>query len=403
MTLDSRIRTVLDQQAGSVETPWPPPLDDLLGAGRTEVRRRRARHRLVGVCVLVAVVLAVPAGLVLAGSTDAPDRAREPAPVTRTDRVPLRELPVGAAPSSLYCLGGVVHWGEWQMSMSDGVCGWPHRYAEAGGTAVVADSGRPVVTLFTASGRQEVTARVDTEASPVVLSPDGRTVAWVSRARVDGRETVVLWDTARGAEVARVLAPTSDDLNLEGIDQDGRVYLTSAAPGEGLAGRIWVWASRRDVAFVRVTGLGDFVTVADVPQAGLAVLKTGSPVDGGDAVWGVVNDRGEFFVEWSTEARPVVWSPDRTRMVVVSSSVVVSPSSLDDSGPSVRLRLPADVSLVSDPSWESDEQVLVPVEPESGGGVAVLRCSASNGACEVAAVGTSSDLALPGDDADNMG
>jgi hypothetical protein len=324
-------------------------------------------------------------------------------PVARTDRLLLHQLPVGAPPSSLYCLDGVAHWRQDALPLSNGTCAWPHRYAEAGGSAVVADGGRQMITLFTTSGRQEVHARVDLAASPVVFSPDGGTVAWVSRVRVDGREEVVLWDTRRGVEVKRVRAPTSDELNLEGIDAAERVYMTSVGGEEGHVDRIWVWASRGDEGFLRVTGVGDFVTVADVPPDGLAVLKTGSPVDGGDAAWGVVTDRGEFFAEWSTEAaRPVVWSPDRSRVVVVSSSVV-RPSILGDSGPSVRLGLPADVSVISDPSWESDEQVLVPVEPASGDGAAILRCSASDGACEVAAVGTSSDVALPGDDADNLG
>lgn len=404
MTIDRRIHAELDRRAGAVDTPWPPPLEDLLEAGRAEVRRRRARHRLVGVGVLAAaLVLAVPSALVLAGSSGDPERTPAHTPVARADRLLLRQLPVGAPPSSLYCLDGVAHWRQDALRMSNGTCAWPHRYAEAGGSAVVADGGRQMVTLFTTSGRQEVPARLDIEASPVVFSLDGGTVAWVSRVRFDGREEVVLWDTRRGVEVKRVLAPTSDELNLEGIDGAERVYLTSVGSVGGHTDRIWVWASRGDEGFVRVTGLGDFVTVADVPPAGFAVLKTGNPVDGGDAVWGVVTDRGEFFAEWSTEARPVVWSPDRSRMVVVSSNVVVKPSSLGDSGRSVRLGLPADVSVVSDPSWESEKQVLVPVEPASGDGVSILRCSASNGHCEVAAVGTSSDFALPGDDVDNMG
>ena len=54
-----------------------------------------------------------------------------------------------------------------------------------------------------------------------------------------------------------------------------RTGLTSSG-GEGFAERIWVWASRHDQGFVRVTGTGNFVTVADVPPDGLAVLKTGN-------------------------------------------------------------------------------------------------------------------------------
>lgn len=404
MTLDSNIRSVLDHRAGTVETPWPPPLEDLLDAGRTEVRRRRTRHRRVGVGVLAAaLLLGLPAGLVLAGgSTDDGEGLRVHDPVARTDRMLLRQLPVGAAPSSLYCLDGVAHWGEWVVAMSDGVCGWPHRYAEAGGSAVVVDSGRQVVTLFTSSGRQDVPARVDTVASPVVLSPDGHTVAWVSRVRVDGREEVVLWDAVRRAEVARVQAPTPDELNLEGIDEDGRVYMTSAAPGEGLAGRIWVWNSRHHQGFVRVIGTGDFVTVADVPRHGLVVLRTMDEAGGGGhAVGGRVTDEGRFVPEWDADVRLVVWSPDRSRYVRVESPTVVSPPSQGDGGGRVRLRLPTDVSVAGVPSWESAEQVLVPVAPTTGDGVVVLRCSAANGRCEVAAVGAS-NVVLPGDDADNL-
>jgi hypothetical protein len=213
-------------------------------------------------------------------------------------------------------------------------------------------------------------------------------------------------------ELNRAMAPTADVLNLEGIDGSGRVYMTSGgSEGGTVADRIWVWDSGQDGGFGRVVGLGDFVTVADVPPDGLAILKTlyadGLSADNqgtaGRAVWGTVTERGEFVALGpEVGVRPLVWSPDRSRFVAVGSFTVVSRTNRGDGDANRRLRLPSDVSVVGSPSWESSDQVLVPVASATAAQVAIVRCSARTGRCEVAATGQRS-VALPGGDADNMG
>jgi hypothetical protein len=409
--LDSRIQSVLHQEASTVEAPWPPPLDDLRDAGETEVRRLRVRRRLVGV-LAASLVIALPAGILLTDRADPTGAQQDKSPVARTSGPLLGQLSAGASPESLYCLDGVAHWGNQELPLGSGACDWPNRFAEAGGSAAVVDSTRSTVNLFTDRGRVQVPGRADSESSPVVFSPDGSMVAWVSRARVDGRQEIVLWDPVRGVELNRTTAPTADMLNLEGIDGSGRVYMTSVGSGTGaLADRIWLWPSGQDGGFRRVVGLGDFVTVADVPPDGLAVLKTlaedGLSADArgpaGRAVWGTVTERGEF-VALGPEAgvRPLVWSPDRSRYVAIGANTVVSRTSRGDGDARRRLRLPSDVSVVGSPSWESSGMVLVPVASDTTAKVAILRCSAGTGRCEVAATGQRS-VALPGGDADNMG
>jgi hypothetical protein len=358
------------------------------------------------------LLIAVPAGILLTDRTDHASAPQDKSPVARTSGLLLGALSVGAPPASLYCLDGVAHWGHEELPLTDGTCDWPHRFAEAGGSALVVDSVGSTVNLFTDRGLTQLPGRADNMSSPVVYSPDGKTVAWVSRSRVGDRQEIVLWDTVRGVELKQAMAPTPDELNLEGIDGSGRVYMTSVGKNSvTLAERIWVWASRQDEGFRRVVGLGDFVTVADVPPDGLAVLKTlaagGVSADGpaavGRAVWGTVSARGEF-VALGPEARvrQVVWSPDRSRYLAVESLTVVSRTSRGDGDANRRLRLPSDVSVVGSPSWESSDQVLVPVDSGTADGVAILRCSAGTGRCEVAATGRRS-VALPGGDADNMG
>jgi hypothetical protein len=410
MSLDSRIEAVLNREASTVETPWPPPLEHLRVAGETEVRRRQARRRVVGV-LAVALVVAFPAALLLTDRPDSTGGTNKVPPVSRTADLRYAELPVGAPPASLYCLDGVVRRGQDEVALANGSCDWPFRFAEAGDSAAVVDSVNPVVTLFTDHGLQALPVRADVEASPLVFSPDGELLAWVSRARVHGRQTIVLWDTARGVELKRAQAPTSDVLNLEGIDGSGRVYMTSVGEQtrDAPADRIWVWASRQDDGFRQVVGLGDFVSVADVPPDGLAVLKTIDPDQlpprgpgaVGLAAWGTVTAGGEFVLGRMAAVRPVVWSPDRSRYVAMESLTVVSPTSQGEVDRSLRLRLPSDVIVVGSPSWESPQQVLVPVDPAGSVGVAILRCAADTGRCQVAATGQR-NASLPGDDADNM-
>lgn len=390
MTLDSRIRSVLDHEGRTVETPWPPPLDDLLVGGQAELRRRRRRRILAGAVAGSIVLVAVTGALVAAG----PDTASD-APVAQRSGQQLAGLPVGEPPRTLYCMGGVVRWGDVEVPMGDGSCAWPDRLAQVGDTAIAVDGAS--VTLFDHAGSHPLPLQADSDSSPVVISPDGRIAALVLLDRVDGRQEIVLWDTERRVEWKRVVAPTPDQLNLEGIDAVGRVYLTSVE-GPGSATRIWVWPSQeRGGHFRRVTGLGDFVTVADVPPDGLAVLKTVSDGDSrkGVGVWGTVTDEGAFILGDAGTVRLAVWSPDRSHYLTASLSAV---SVRHETGRrEAVIRLPEDVRVAGDPAWESEDRVLVPVEGAIGPAiaVAVLRCAVETERCEVATRGRQ-DVMLPG-------
>jgi hypothetical protein len=398
MSLDSRIRTVLEREANALETPWPPPLDDLLAGGVDQMRRRRRRRVRVTAAVGLVLAAVTTASALLGGPSDRP---RADTPVVGTPGQWLRDLPVGSPPRVLYCMDGVVRWGDDEMPMSNGTCDWPHRLAQVGDVAMAVDGAE--VALFDEEGVHPVPVRADSTSSPGVISPDGRLAALVLLERVDGRQVIVLWDTVSRAEWKRVVAPTPDKLNLEGIDASGRVYMTSVrqhtyAPAD----RIWVWPSaERDGSFRRVTGVGDFVTLADVPSRGLevAVLETLDDVEPeGVVVWGTVDDDGTFTLEAAGEARSAFWSPDRSRYLSVSES----PSAIEvfsDEGYSVaELGIPAGVEVVEDPSWESNEKVLVPVASAPDAlDVFVLRCGVGTGRCAVAAEG-SPDTKLATDD-----
>ncbi|HET6625193.1 MAG TPA: hypothetical protein VFG63_02280 [Nocardioidaceae bacterium] len=296
--------------------------------------------------------------------------------------------------------------------MVDGDCAWPDRFAQSGDTAIALDSAASTLTLFVGDQSHQLPVRVDSESSAVVMSTDGGIVGWVSAARVDGRQDIVLWDATEGIEWKRVQAPTPDVLNLEGIDASGRVYLTSVGdPNRAIADRVWVWPSSEDGGFLRVVGLGDFVTVADVTPDGLAVLKTlegggdaawpEEPPLSGVAVWGRVTRHGDFVLGRAAEVQSVVWAPDRSRYLALSSLTVVEQTNYGRT--EVEIQLPTDVQIAGDPSWESNVQLLVPVTANEGTAdlLTVLRCSVVFGRCEAAASG-SQDVALPGGDVDNM-
>lgn len=398
MSLDNRIRSVLDHEARTVETPWPPPLDDLLVGGQAELRHRRRRRLLTGALAGSIVLVVSTASLLATGPDKGPD-----APVAQQSGQQLADLPVGEPPRSLYCMGGVVRWGDETLPMSDGSCAWPDRLAQVGDSAIAVDGAS--VTLFDHAGSHPLAVQADSHSSPVVFSPDGRIAALVLLDRVDGRQLIVLWDTVRRVEWQRVVAPTPDLLNLEGIDAAGRVYLTSVgAPGS--ATRIWIWPSQEPGSrFRRVTGLGNFVTVADVPPDGLAVLKTlddGGRTDDdaswsgreGVAVWGTVTDEGRFVLGDADSVRQVAWSPDRSHYLATSLSGV---SVHHETGRrEAVLRVPDDVRVAGDASWETEERVLIPVEGAIGPAiaVAVLRCAVETERCEVATRGRQ-DVMLP--------
>lgn len=399
MSLDSRIRSALSREAESVETPWPPPLEELRVGGVAEVRRRRTRRVLV--TTVAASLLAAATSGVLLTQPDGP--ADEPSAV-QAPRERLGDLPVGEPPRSLYCMGGVMRWRDVKQPMSDGACDWPDRLAQVGDVAVAVDGAK--VALFDDTVVGAVPVEADSFSSPVVISPDGRIAALVLLDRVDGRQPIVLWDTARRVEWKRVVAPTPDQLNLEGIDAAGRVYLTSVK-GQGSPTRIWVWPSQEPGSrFRRVTGIGDVVTVADVPPDGLALLKSVDDwgrTDGdaswadeeGVAVWGTVTDEGRFVLGDAHSVRRAVWSPDRSHYLATSLSAVTVH---DETGRrEAVLRMPHDVQVATDPSWETDDRVLVPVEGPYGPAitVAVLRCAVETERCEVAMRGRQ-DIMLPG-------
>jgi len=395
MNLDTRIRSALSREADSLDTPWPPPLDDLRTGGEATARRRRLR---------TVLVTAVAGSLLLAGTTGAlltqqADPRPDDTSVVEHPTVGVRDLPVGSPPRVLFCVDGVLRWGDEELPMGDHVCAWPDRLAQVGDIAIAVEAASSRVTLFDGEGGHELPAAVDIEASPVVMSPDGRLAAEVLLGRVDGRQEIVLWDTTRRAEWKRVVAPTPDLLNLEGIDASGRVYMTSvAANADALADRIWVWpSSERGGSFRRVTGIGEFVTVADVLPDGLAVLKSLDVVEHeGVAVWGRVGDDGAFTLGAAGEVRESIWSPDRSRYLTPSATSVAV---FDETGNSVAgLQLPDDVEVVELPAWESSEQVLVPVAASADhGDVFILRCGLETQGCEVAAEG-STDVMLATND-----
>lgn len=388
MSLDSQIRSVLSREADSVDTPWPPPLEDLRAGGATRARRRWLR---------TVLVTAVAASLLLVGTTgvlltqQADPRPDADTSVVESPGARLAELPVGAPPGVLYCLGGMLRWGSESWELTDRTCSWPNRLAQVGDVAVGVDSETAGVSLFDADGRHPLSGRVDAPSSPVVISPDGKLAGWILLDRVDGRQVIVLWDTLDRVEWQRVVAPTSDELNLEGIDASGRVYLTSVREdSNALADQIWVWPSReRGSAFREVTGVGEYVTVVDVLPDGLAILTREDEVEGrGVAVWGSITDEGRFVLEAAGVVREAVWSPGRSRYAASTGSSV---SVFSKTGSvEVELPMPVDALLAGEPSWESSEQVLVPVESVSAGAdhtAWVLRCAVEEGECEVAASG----------------
>ena len=392
MSLDSRIRSVLSHEAEGVEPPWPPPLEELRAGGEVALVRRRRTRRVFVTTVVGALLAAATTGVLL--TQQQPERRQDDAPVAEQPTEGVWDLPVGPPPRVLSCVDGVVRWGGETLPMADGNCAWPDRFAQVGDKAIAVDSASSRVMLFDDEGGHELPAQVDSESSPVVFSPDGRSAALVLLDRVDGRQVIVLWDTERRVESKRVVAPTSDLLNLEGIDASGRVYMTSVGTdADTLADRIWVWPSQeRGGQFLRVTGLGGFVTVADVPPEGLAVLKTTDDyAPEGVAMWGNVGDDGSFTLGAAGEVRESIWSPDRSRYLTPASTSVAI---FDEAGNSAAgLQLPGDVEVVDLPSWESSEQVLVPVEASSGPyGVFILRCGAGTQGCEIAAEGTSEAL-----------
>jgi WD40 repeat protein len=396
MNLDTRIRSALSREADSLDTPWPPPLDDLRTGGEAALVRRRRTRRVFVTTVVGALLAAATTGALL---TKQPERSQDDAPVAEKPTEGVRDLPVGSPPRVLFCVDGVLRWGDEELSMGDRVCAWPDRLAQVGDIAIAVEAASSRVTLFDGEGGHELPAAVDLEASPVVMSPDGRLAAEVLLSRVDGRQQIVLWDTTRRAEWKRVVAPTPDLLNLEGIDASGRVYMTSvAANADALADRIWVWpSSARGSSFRRVTGIGEFVTVADVLPDGLAVLKSLDNVEyEGVAVWGRVGDDGAFTLGAAGEVRESIWSPDRSRYLTPAANSV---SVFDETGDSVAgLQLPDDVEVVELPAWESSEQVLVPVAASADhGDVFILRCGLGTQGCEVAAEG-STDVMLATND-----
>lgn len=397
MNLDSQIRSTLSREADSINTPWPPPLEDLRSGGEARARRRRLR---------TVLVTAVAGSLLLAGTTgvlltqEADPRPDADTSVVQGPAARLGELPVGAPPRGLYCLAGTLWWGSESWEMADRDCAWPDRLAQVGAIALAVDSASASVALFDADGRHPLPGRVDASSSPVVLSPDGKLAGWILLDRVEGRQPIVLWDTRRMVEWQRVAAPTSDELNLEGIDASGRVYMTSVRDGaDGLATRIWVWSSRESGdSFRRVTGLDESVVVVDVLPEGLAVLTGVSDAEDNEVtVWGSVTDEGRFVLEAAGALRDAVWSPERSRYAATtgSSVSVFSKTGSDE----VELPMPVDALLAGEPSWESSEQVLVPVESVAAGSdhtAYVLRCAVEDGECEVAAKG-SKDVMLPAD------
>lgn len=191
MNVDQRIRTTLTLEAGSVS---PPELD--LTELRVQAGRVRRRHRVTAVSVAAAAVAAaVGIGVVLT-----PHPASDPSPAPRPDVI---RVPTGAPPP------GAV-WYD-----ADGLHHGTQVYAVPGtaapiSVALVRDGAVYLVpsTLHIRyqpwDGPAHDIGRGAREANWLLgpgSDPEGSTAAWF-----DGRD-LVMYDTTRGVEVARVAEP----------------------------------------------------------------------------------------------------------------------------------------------------------------------------------------------------
>lgn len=230
-TFEDRLRRSMRQGAGAAEPPAPP---DLRAGARRRAGRRRSVVAVLGSAGLVAAIVAVPQ-LWERRSPEAPPAT--PSPSARL-ALSIEDLPKGEPPTVPYLRDGVL-----QGAGRDDR--WTGTSLIAGGDELLLEDDRRW-SLRTTSGFEALDGVVDIPA----LSPDGRTLVYVSAASGTGSGVALLaLDLDGGVQRIGVRTlPAAPDgggtpVRLLGVDNQRRVFW---AVGSGDGERFFVWWPETD-------------------------------------------------------------------------------------------------------------------------------------------------------------
>lgn len=373
------LRQELVRRSDEVEVP-PPPIDELILAGReARLRRRRRTWTWVG-GVAAAVAVAFTLASVLEGSSD--PAARKPA------REPVRflsALPSGAPPLIASSTGRLLRLGNGrQVTMPE----LPSRIVQTRRWLLVVSTSGTIRRYDPLTGESSTVA--ETSRGELVTDPSGEHVAWLSAT---GGTASVVVETVTDQSV-----PISDEQRfpgrprccdnpflIAGITQDGHVVASMPATGH-----TWLWRTpdggeREPVR--EVTGLGTGA-VLEVTAAGVVV---GLPLS--QYAVGRLDDEGRFVRSDVLSARDAGFSdPAGRRAVVLDDNGEIRVRDIRSRGRSrrgvqdVRMLLPALPSGFAAVSWEDDDHVLLDLSDASTPHGALVRCDVDTGDCELAVV-----------------
>ncbi|RYP86311.1 hypothetical protein EKO23_10210 [Nocardioides guangzhouensis] len=396
------VRAALRSAAGAHEAPVP-DIDAMIERGAARTQQRRVLAAAIGTVVVAVAAL----GTVVARDARTPG-ARDPA--TRVDGgtlgavestgipwcVPDPEDPHG--PHLIVGEGAPIRaWCSWEgPGHADRV---NYLWHHAGSTLLVTTGGEDIAYRV-AGGRL---IRLGSGVSgPPVFSHDGRYAAWPSVRRPGCRGTVLnVADLATASPVVRSAIPTPDCAWLDGIDDRGRVYVTSVGSQTSvpLDVRLYRIATRRWTTVTGVPGLANGIPlytsgITYVTADGFAAMTDWTFVGAADprhglalaSVEGVVDAHGRFHRVRATPIGRGAWSPDRSRFaqqgldgVEVRAEGVLDRVLMLDL-PDDRFRATADTIPHTSLQWLSATSLLVasleepPREP--------FLCDARSGVCE---------------------
>jgi hypothetical protein len=373
------LRQELIRRSDEVEVP-PPPIDELILAGReARLRRRRRTWTWVGgVAAAVAVALALAS--VLEGSSDVPGRkpAREPVRF-------LSALPTGQAPLIASSTGRLLRLGNGrQVTMPE----LPSRIVQTRRWLLVVSVSGTIRRYDPTTGESGTVA--ETSRGELVTDPAGEHVAWLSST--DGAATVAV-ETVSDQSV-----PISDEQRfparprccdnpflIGGMTQDGQVVASMPATGH-----TWTWRTPDGGdpdAVQEVTGLGTGA-VTEVTPAGVVVRL---PL--AQYAVGHLDDDGEFVRGDVLTARDAEFAdPLGRRAVILDENGEIRVREIRSRGRSrrgfqdVRMLLPELTAGFAAVSWEDDDHVLLDVSDASTPHGALVRCDVDTGDCVLATV-----------------
>jgi hypothetical protein len=373
------LRQEMVRRSDEVEVP-PPPVDELLLAGREARRRRRRRTWTWAGAVAAAVVVAFTLASVLEGSSDPVGRKPARAPVRF-----LSALPAGPPPFIASSTGRLLRLGNGrQITMPE----LPSRIVQTRRWLLVVSVSGTIRRYDPVTGESGTVAQ--SSNGELVTDPAGEHVAWLSAAK--GPATVVVETVTDGT------VPVSDEQQfpgtprccdnpflIAGITQDRRVVASMPTTGH-----TWLWQTPdggEHSPVQEVTGLGTGA-VREVTAAGVVV---GLPLS--QYAVGRLDDDGHFVRSDVLTARDAVFSdPAGRRAVVLDDEGEIRVRDIRSRGRSrrgfqdVRMLVPALPSGFAAVSWEDDDHVLLDISDASTPHGALVRCDVDTGDCELAVV-----------------